>query len=95
VAANRALAVAKTIQDTGFKATRLSRAAQTLAQMEERDNAFPALRLASTRARMENRRKVFSILEEQADLLAALDQDATLWQVYEAIQEVDSWWGAS
>jgi hypothetical protein len=29
----------------------------------------------------------------QVNLLAALDQGATLWQIYEAIQEVDSWFG--
>lgn len=25
--------------------------------------------------------------------LAAIDEEETLWQVYQAVQEVDSWWG--
>jgi hypothetical protein len=54
------------------------------------------MRLALTTARLDGRENVLGVLEldGQVDLLAALDQSETLWEVYEAIQEVDGWWGS-
>jgi hypothetical protein len=35
---------------------------------------------------------VFDVLSEGAPLLAAIDQGQTLWEVYQAIREVEAWW---
>ena len=38
------------------------------------------------------RGKVFDVLREGAPLLASIDQGRTLWSIYGAICEVETWW---
>ena len=50
--------------------------------------AFIAVRLAGRDA-------VFRALCDVAHVLADIDQGQILWEVYEALQEVDAWWSAN
>lgn len=50
-------------------------------------------RLAFDADHMDGRSNVFNVLAEQIYWLVALDQGETLWQVHEAIREVDGWYG--
>jgi len=35
---------------------------------------------------------LFNILGNDAPLIASIDQGQTLWKIYEAIMEIESWW---
>ena len=41
------------------------------------------------------RESLFLLLGGLASNLAALDQGETLWQIYQAIMEVESWWNSN
>ena len=38
------------------------------------------------------RRSLFSILADGAPIIANIDQGQTLWKIYQAIMEIESWW---
>jgi hypothetical protein len=65
---------------------------QDLTGVGQQEQALYVLRTACTRARQRGRSSVFSVLQASAVTLAAIDNGQILWYIYEAIQEVDSWW---
>jgi hypothetical protein len=71
----------------------LSGVAQAMAQIGQHETARQHLRTAFTIARLARRASVFTVLGDAAPILAAVDQGQTLWRVYQAVQEVDGWWG--
>jgi tetratricopeptide (TPR) repeat protein len=74
---------ARTEVEVGTKAARQARATGG----DQR--AFCA---AFDTARRTSRGRVFEVLEQGADLLASLDRGQTLWEVYQAAMEAESWW---
>ncbi|MBE7468959.1 MAG: hypothetical protein DPW09_03360 [Anaerolineae bacterium] len=64
---------------------------QALAQAGRTTEAYPIWRdfFIST---FLSRKRAFTILQHSAPALAALDQGETLWQVYQAVMEVEGWW---
>ena len=90
--AGRALEAAKTLRDEWDRALALSGVARTLYQLDEGQRALRVLRDAFDHARLAGRDCVFEVLERAAFVLAAIDKGRTLWQVYEAVIEVESWW---
>jgi len=86
--ARRALAAAEVIGDAWAKAEALCAMAQPMAQAGQ-----GLLGDAFTTARLAGRESVFNTLEHGATALAALDRGQTLWRIYEAVMEVESWWG--
>jgi len=65
---------------------------QTLDRLEQHERALQILCDHFITARLGGRASVLYILEEGAAVLADIDQGQTLWQVYEALMKVWSWW---
>jgi hypothetical protein len=59
----------------------------------EHNPASHVLRAAFRSARLAGRGTVCEVLKDGAATLAALDRGQTLWRIYEAVIEIDSWWG--
>jgi hypothetical protein len=91
-ASDHTVATAVVATDAMSNAPVLGEAVKPLVQAEQQEEAWHALCAAFTEARPAGRSEVFEVLQDRASALAALDQGQTLWQVYEAVMEVDSWW---
>jgi tetratricopeptide (TPR) repeat protein len=91
---NRAMAAAEAIQDEGYRTRVLNVVAHAMAQAGEYNKALQVLKEAFWISRRSGREGVFKALESGAGVLAFMGRGDTLRQVYEALQEVDSWWSA-
>jgi hypothetical protein len=58
----------------------------------DQEKAIDTLLAAIQTARLIDREEIFWVLGEGAEILAEKDHGQTLWRVYEAITQVDSWW---
>jgi tetratricopeptide (TPR) repeat protein len=94
-AANQVLAAATRIEKDERNTFRdaFPEAIQLLVQMGQPKQVRQVLRDAFTIVRLAGRERVFETLKYSASALAALDQGETLWRVYEAVMEVEGWWG--
>ncbi len=86
--------MAQTISYEWSKASALSAVAQAMAQIGQDTKALQVLRNGFWTSRLAGREGLFYVLETGARALAIIDQGLTLRHVYEAVQDVDSWWGA-
>lgn len=75
------------------KASVMNEVARVMGCVGQLNQAWYILRRLFTKARLLDRKSVLDVLEHGAMALATLDQGETLWQVYEAIMEVEGWWG--
>lgn len=70
---------------------------QASSEIVQREPPLESLRRDPFTGRMprliRERASLFQVLEGEAASLAALNQGETLWHVYEAVQDVDRWWG--
>jgi hypothetical protein len=82
------------VDDDQHKVITLNKIAQALAQAGHPIRARQVLLDTFTIARLTGRTSVFEMLQYNAPTLAILDQGETLWQVYEAVMEVEGWWGS-
>jgi tetratricopeptide (TPR) repeat protein len=89
---DQALVVAEAIPDQRVRVFALTGLAQRANQMEHQELALQVLQAAFTAARLVSRESVFQVLEQGASALADIDRGQTLWRVYEAVLEVESWW---
>ena len=89
---DEALEIAESIVYKEDKAIALSSISQALTYIGQQEQALDVLQTAFTTARLAGRKYVFGVLERGAATLKAIDQGLTLWRVYEAVLEVDSWW---
>ena len=74
------------------RAEALGTVAEALARAGQAERALLALRAAFAMARSAGRDSVFDVLGSGAVMLAAIDQGLTLWRVYGAMEDVESWW---
>ena len=88
----QALAMAETIQEEGPRSKGLGAIAASLDRLGLHQQANSILRSAFTTSRFAGRDSVFVVLQHRAAMLGSHDSGRTLWQVYEAIREVDGWW---
>ncbi|MCL4301570.1 MAG: hypothetical protein KJ077_38070 [Anaerolineae bacterium] len=93
VIANQAVQVAEAIEDEVLKAVALSGVAQALAQAGGSMPVQQIWRDVFATARLAGRKRIFETLQDSTMALVALDQGETLWQVYQAVMEVEGWWG--
>jgi hypothetical protein len=94
-AARKALAAAEVVEDESSRTALLGAVATVLWEMEDRTGALRVFRLALQTGHTLGRPTVFKALQAQARHIASLHDGNTLWQIYQAVQEVDSWWSAS
>jgi tetratricopeptide (TPR) repeat protein len=87
--------VSETIEDEWHKVHMLSGMNQLLIKTGQEEFVRRALRSAFTLIPLVGRKGVLRVLQKSAMALAGLDQGQTLWQVYQAVMEVESWWGPS
>jgi hypothetical protein len=80
------------IQDNGEKAWALQELARTLVQTGHTDQVLQFWGDAFILARLLGREPILKMLQHSASALATLDQGRTLWQVSEAVMEVEGWW---
>ena len=76
------------------RAEALSGVANVFAQDGQQERALATLRQALATARLAGRQSVFEVLESGAAMLARIDRGKSLWRIWEAVLEVDSWWAA-
>ena len=88
------LAAAEVIPDESERVAALIAVAQEQWQTDQ-TGASKAFRLALRGAHSIGRPLVFKALEAQARHIVRLDKGNTLWQIYQAVQEVDGWFGSN
>src|SRR5262249_12757522 len=88
----QALAAAEMIEDTSTRAEALADVSRALTQAGQQEQALEVVQTAFTTARLVGRASLFTGLECAVSTLAAIDHGQTLWRVYEAVQEIESWW---
>ncbi len=89
------LEAAKEIAHAGARASAMSRVAQAFTQIEQRDWGLSIFLMAFKVSQLAGPRSVIQVLEQAASALAAIDRGETLWGIYEAVMEVESWWSDS
>jgi tetratricopeptide (TPR) repeat protein len=77
------------------RARRLSEAAQILTNGGESQKGLHVLQIALHSAMLAGHEALLDTLAKGASTLAAIDQGHTLWQIYEAILEIEGWWSAT
>jgi hypothetical protein len=90
--ATDAIAAIQAVGGTWQAPVILARISAVLSGAGRSQEATRYLQLALTAARVEGRDSVFSVLGEIAAGLSADDNGQTLWRVFEAVEEVESWW---
>jgi hypothetical protein len=78
--------------DKNEKAPILSYVAKVLTEGSEPEKGKPLLQAALSSARFSGQQTVLETLPVGASAIAAIDQGQTLWQVYQALLEVERWW---
>jgi tetratricopeptide (TPR) repeat protein len=81
------------IDDKYEKSLKLKRLAQRMALANRQEQALQFLLSAFLTARFAGRSTVLDMLDGGAEILAEIDKGTTLWRSFEAVKEVDSWWG--
>ena len=66
--------------------------AYILAELGQPEQALSVLGDKFTVAQNYGPQEVLNTLENQASFIASIDNGQTLWEIYSAIAEVDSWW---
>jgi len=84
--------IAEAIMDTSDKASLLINAVTILASAEKTEQAFSFLRTALSFARSSSPSNFFDTLHAAVPLLAAIDQCHTLWNIHQALLEIERWW---
>jgi hypothetical protein len=78
--------------DKNEKALILSAVAKVLTDGGEPQKGKYILQAALNSARLAGQETVLNTLATGASTVAAIDQGRTLWQAYQALLEVESWW---
>jgi tetratricopeptide (TPR) repeat protein len=86
------LIVVQSIKEKYFGADVLSRIAQAFTLLGLSESAISVWRDELAKAQLSGRNEVFNILEAGVPFLALLDGGETLWNLYETMMEVESWW---
>ena len=86
------MVAAETIEGHAGKAVALGDISQVLAELDQHEEAQQTLVAAFNNARQTSRSQVFEVLEKGASTLSTRSQHETLWNLYQAVQEVDGWW---
>jgi tetratricopeptide (TPR) repeat protein len=94
-AAGLALEAARGITDPLYAPAAFRDAIEALLEAGQRDAAFTAFGRACDVARRGGRELLFEVLQHEARLLAGLDQGETLWNIFNTIETVDSWWASA
>jgi hypothetical protein len=89
---DRAVAVARGISDEDQRVGALRDIAKALDEAGHAEAALGVWQIALQRARWVGCTGVFEVLADGASLLARLDEGRTLWDVYKAVRELESWW---
>lgn len=92
-AAEQSLAVAAGIDQLEKRVEAQTITAQAWARLNHYEEAWQVVRAAFVATYPVGRGAVLNTLAKMADVLAAPDQGQTLWRVYQAIREVEGWWG--
>lgn len=90
---DQVLTVSDAIGIEKVKAPVLGEIAHALAWKGQLAQVQQILCMAFITARLSGRSNAFETLQRSTMALAALDQGETLWRVYEAVMEVEGWWG--
>lgn len=87
-----AILAAKGFDNTSTRTEASSRIGQELTRVGQLDKARNLLKSTFSSPILDGRSSFFTVLQNGATTLALLDNGKTLWQIYQAIQEVDGWW---
>jgi hypothetical protein len=90
--ASVALRAAEMITGQQASAPILTRVAQTLALAGEPGAALQMWEPLLLGAQARDRQDVFGVLAGGAPIIAAADGGLTLWRLYEAVVDIESWW---
>jgi hypothetical protein len=88
----QALATAQALKGEGSRAFVLGAITRALSQLTPRQEACRFLLEIFTTVHLSGRFSLYYVLGEATNLLAAIDGGQTLWRVYQAMMEVESWW---
>jgi hypothetical protein len=88
----RVLVATRAIPDEWYKAQTLARVAEELRKIGASEGAQRVCAQAFMTARLAGRETVFIVLKQSVDLLKEIRNGEALWQIYRAIQPVNSWW---
>ena len=91
--AEAATRVAENIWDDALRAPALDRITQTYAAVGQHERALARWHQELATARASGRGHLFDSLIAGSGALAACDQGVTLWAIYQAMIEVEGWWG--
>ena len=91
--ATQAEAVAQPIEHASDRARALAEIAQVWSQTGQHEQAFRLWRAELGKALSTSYSEFMRVLGESASSIAPIDRGQTLWKVYEAVREVESWWG--
>jgi hypothetical protein len=92
---DRALTAAEAIQSQRYRAEALGGVMKAFVMIGQNERVLRALCLSLDAARRTGYSNVFEVVEQAADWLVTLDNGDTLMKIYQAIEEVDSWWRPS
>jgi hypothetical protein len=81
------------IEDEGVRPRAEVRVIRTYAAIGQYHHALARWHDDLAVARASGRRPLFDLIGAEASALAAHDQGLTLWNIYEAVNEVEAWWG--
>jgi len=90
---DRALVVTDMIKPKRDKGITLSLIAQVLNLAGQNEQAMNVTQATLAAARPTGRETVFEVMGYLTGILGSINEGQTLWRVYEAIQEIDGWWG--
>jgi hypothetical protein len=92
---DQALQAIQVLEDEGAQGEALLKVVQAMIQEGQQEQTMRMLQNAFTLARLVEREAIFRMLKQIATSLSIIDQGQTLWCVYKAIVEVESWWSVS
>jgi tetratricopeptide (TPR) repeat protein len=92
-AAEAAMRAAERIEDEAVRQLAEVRVIRTYAAIGQYDRALARWHDDLAIARASGRAPLFDLIGAEASALAAHGQGLTLWNIYEAVSEVETWWG--
>ena len=87
------LSLAESIQDERMRSWTLSEISTILARSGKQKESLEVFASTFTANRHATRENVFGLIGSHSFFLADLDQGQTLWQIYQAVQDTEGWWG--
>jgi len=80
------------IGDVAYRSDSLASVAVSLNKAGNQQQALNVLRNAFAEARLVSSSEVFFVFTKSVPVLEKIDQAHTLWDIFMALQDVDSWW---